>query len=59
MFFLHLYSYSIMEMGKRLDRAVGKLAEEDKELLHRWTREVCEYRLHVHFERRAQTGHSQ
>ncbi|WP_172200065.1 DEAD/DEAH box helicase family protein [Saccharibacillus qingshengii] len=36
-----------------------EMAEEDKELLHRWTQEVCEYRLHVHFERRAQTGRSQ
>jgi hypothetical protein len=25
---------------------------EDMELLHGWTREICEYRLHVHFERR-------
>ena len=29
-----------------------EVAEEDQELLHRWTREICEYRLHVHFERR-------
>lgn len=27
--------------------------QEDEELLHRWTREICEYRLHVHFERKA------
>jgi hypothetical protein len=25
---------------------------EDMELLHGWTREICEYRLHVHFEQR-------
>jgi hypothetical protein len=31
---------------------------EDMELLHGWTREICEYRLHVHFERREERrGH--
>ncbi|MCQ4086569.1 DEAD/DEAH box helicase family protein [Saccharibacillus sp. JS10] len=28
--------------------------KEDTALLHRWTSEVCEYRLHLHFERRDQ-----
>jgi len=27
--------------------------EEDQEILYHWTREINEYRLHVHFERRA------
>jgi len=46
--------------GSQVEFADGKfglafeVAEGDKELLHRWTREICEYRLHVHFERRAQ-----
>ncbi|PLR92045.1 DEAD/DEAH box helicase family protein [Bacillus sp. T33-2] len=26
---------------------------EDEEILYNWTREVCEYRLHYHFERKA------
>ncbi|OWR33151.1 DNA helicase [Saccharibacillus sp. O23] len=34
-------------------RLAFDVAEEDKALLYRWTREICEYRLHVHFERRA------
>lgn len=47
--------------GSQVEFADGKfglafeVAEEDKELLHRWTREICEYRLHVHFERRVQS----
>ncbi|TLS54123.1 hypothetical protein FE782_01900 [Paenibacillus antri] len=28
-------------------------AAEHRRIVHRWTRDVCEYRLHVHFERRA------
>ena len=24
---------------------------EEKEVLHRWTREICLYRLHAYFER--------
>jgi len=44
--------------GSQVEFADGKFGlafeveEGDKELLHRWTREICEYRLHVHFERR-------
>ncbi|ULO06834.1 DEAD/DEAH box helicase family protein [Paenibacillus sp. 19GGS1-52] len=30
-----------------------EIAEEDREILYHWTEEVCLYRLHVHFERRA------
>ncbi|WP_206023646.1 hypothetical protein [Saccharibacillus alkalitolerans] len=51
--------------GSQVEFADGKfrlafdVAEEDRELLYRWTREICEYRLHVHFERRAQTEHLQ
>jgi superfamily II DNA or RNA helicase/HKD family nuclease len=26
---------------------------EDEEILYHWTREICEYRLHIHFERKA------
>jgi superfamily II DNA or RNA helicase/HKD family nuclease len=26
---------------------------EDEEILHEWTKEICEYRLHNHFERKA------
>ncbi|MHC0038806.1 DEAD/DEAH box helicase family protein [Pseudoneobacillus sp. C159] len=26
---------------------------EDEEILHNWTKEICEYRLHYHFERKA------
>jgi superfamily II DNA or RNA helicase/HKD family nuclease len=28
------------------------IAKEDEEILYQWTREICEYRLHVHFERK-------
>lgn len=27
---------------------------EDLEVLHAWTKEICLYRLHVHFERRGE-----
>jgi superfamily II DNA or RNA helicase/HKD family nuclease len=29
------------------------IVEEDEEILYGWTKEVCEYRLHYHFERKA------
>ncbi|OIJ20954.1 DNA helicase [Anaerobacillus alkalidiazotrophicus] len=29
------------------------VVKEDEELLYEWTREICEYRLHVHFERKS------
>lgn len=29
------------------------ILEEDQEILYKWTREIAEYRLHSHFERRA------
>lgn len=29
-----------------------EVREEDKAILHRWTEEICRYRLHAHFERR-------
>ncbi|REJ31574.1 MAG: DNA helicase [Caldibacillus debilis] len=28
---------------------------EDEEILYKWTQEICEYRLHVYFERKAST----
>jgi len=28
---------------------------EDTEMLHAWTKEICQYRLHAHFERRGKT----
>ncbi|EPZ38352.1 HKD family nuclease fused to DNA/RNA helicase of superfamily II [Anoxybacillus ayderensis] len=28
------------------------IAREDEKILHQWTQEICEYRLHVYFERR-------
>lgn len=31
-----------------------EVAPEHSEILHRWTREICEYRLHYHFERKEQ-----
>ena len=27
--------------------------KEDEEILFNWTKEICEYRLHYHFERKA------
>ena len=27
--------------------------KEDEEILFKWTKEICEYRLHYHFERKA------
>jgi superfamily II DNA or RNA helicase/HKD family nuclease len=30
--------------------------EEDKEILYYWTKEIAEYRLHVHFERKAKNS---
>jgi len=30
-----------------------EVLQEDLELLYNWTREICEYRLHYHFERKA------
>lgn len=29
------------------------VAPEDEEILYNWTKEICEYRLHYHFERKA------
>ncbi|MFS0862050.1 DEAD/DEAH box helicase family protein [Fredinandcohnia sp. 179-A 10B2 NHS] len=29
------------------------ILEEDQEILFKWTQEICEYRLHYHFERKA------
>ncbi|OIJ17604.1 DNA helicase [Anaerobacillus alkalilacustris] len=29
------------------------VVKEDEELLYKWTKEICEYRLHVHFERKS------
>ncbi|MFB5195972.1 DEAD/DEAH box helicase family protein [Neobacillus sp. KR4-4] len=29
------------------------IAKEDEEILFKWTKEICEYRLHYHFERKA------
>ncbi|MDQ1146067.1 superfamily II DNA or RNA helicase/HKD family nuclease [Bacillus sp. SORGH_AS 510] len=29
------------------------VAKEDEEILYNWTKEICEYRLHYHFERKA------
>lgn len=29
------------------------LSEEENSNLYKWTKEICEYRLHVHFERKA------
>jgi hypothetical protein len=31
------------------------VAPEDEEILYDWTKEICEYRLHYHFERKAHT----
>jgi superfamily II DNA or RNA helicase/HKD family nuclease len=31
------------------------VAREDEEILYDWTKEICEYRLHYHFERKAHT----
>jgi len=28
------------------------IAKEDEEILYQWTKEICEYRLHVYFERK-------
>jgi hypothetical protein len=30
-----------------------EVAKEDEEILYKWTKEICEYRLHYHFERRS------
>ncbi|MDP4552960.1 DEAD/DEAH box helicase family protein [Alkalihalobacillus macyae] len=30
-----------------------KVNEEESEILYKWTKEICEYRLHEHFERKA------
>ena len=30
------------------------LVEEDHDILFKWTKEICEYRLHQYFERRDQ-----
>ncbi len=30
------------------------ILEEDQEILYKWTMEICEYRLHYHFERKVQ-----
>jgi hypothetical protein len=30
-----------------------EVAQEDEETLFNWTKEICEYRLHYHFERKA------
>lgn len=30
-----------------------EVAKEEEELLYEWTKEICEYRLHVHFERKS------
>jgi superfamily II DNA or RNA helicase/HKD family nuclease len=32
------------------------ILEEDEEILYKWTREIVEYRLHAHFERRARNS---
>jgi superfamily II DNA or RNA helicase/HKD family nuclease len=32
------------------------ILEEDQEILYKWTREIAEYRLHAHFERRAKNS---
>ncbi|WP_044748148.1 DEAD/DEAH box helicase family protein [Bacillus alveayuensis] len=29
------------------------IAQEDEEILYKWTQEICEYRLHVYFERKS------
>jgi hypothetical protein len=29
------------------------VAPDDEEILYNWTKEICEYRLHYHFERKA------
>jgi superfamily II DNA or RNA helicase/HKD family nuclease len=29
------------------------IAKEDEEILYQWTKEICEYRLHVYFERKS------
>lgn len=31
------------------------VAPADEEILYDWTKEICEYRLHYHFERKAHT----
>jgi len=46
-----LTSFSEREFSINFD-----VLEEDKEILYHWTREITEYRLHVHFERRAQNS---
>lgn len=33
------------------------VAEEHKEMLYKWTKEICEYRLHAYFERKEQGIH--
>lgn len=33
-----------------------EVSDEDKEILFNWTKEIAEYRLHVHFERRAKNS---
>lgn len=30
--------------------------KEDEEILYNWTREICEYRLHWHFERKGSSS---
>lgn len=30
-----------------------EVLSEDEEILFKWTKEICEYRLHYHFERKA------
>lgn len=43
-----LISYQNDEFRLNLD-----VAPEDEEILYNWTKEICEYRLHYHFERKA------
>ncbi len=33
------------------------ISKEDEETLYNWTKEICEYRLHYHFERKARNNH--